>query len=656
MEAQMTHPRWEELAAFDVGRLSDQAWALVAEHVARCDRCSALLDTAPGDAFVALLRASAADPLAATHGVETPCGALPTSDATVASGAPAIPAVLAAHPRYRVLGPLGGGGMGAVFKAEHVLMGRVVAVKILRPDLRGRPDAAERFCQEVRTLARLCHPNVVTAFDAEQVEDVLFLVMEYVEGESLERILRRCGRLPVELARDWVRQAALGLQFAFEQGVIHRDLKPANILLTAQGQVKILDFGLARLLGDGGDPGRTPDGAVLGTPRYVAPEQARDSRAADVRSDLYSLGCTWYEMLTGRPPFPGPTVLEQLLAHQDQAPAPLAQARPDVPSAISDAIDRLLAKDPTERFQTPQELLQALEPDSPPAAPNSRRRMPRRHFWAAFAAAAVALVLLAAAGWWWWLQPRESGHPQTRPESGVNPKPEGEKNRPEGEKNRSARDQTVAWLKANSAPGLDFRVAEDTGRQLDANPVKGKAFLLRLGPKLVKSGRQTILAGRHQDFFAFELPDEVASIPGLTTTLTVTAEQSQEFLPDPPVRLSSLQIKQKLALDGDQEVTGSVSYDARAPVAGKLACRLTFMLGTSTRTYYWLLEEDRLAGQGVLPFAFNALYCDGNRRTGPVVLFFDVCSLNDPTSKAKALVLSSTCAELVMVRDVKAKK
>src|SRR5207248_202025 len=155
---------------------------------------------------------------------------------------PQVPAALAGHPRYRVLDPLGSGGMGVVFKAEHVLMGRLVALKVLHGGLADRSEAAERFCQEIKALARLTHPNIVTAFDAEQAGGVLFLVMEYVEGESLDRVLRRCGRLPVGLALDWVRQAATALEFAWGHGLVHRDVKPANLLVTPQGQVKVLDF------------------------------------------------------------------------------------------------------------------------------------------------------------------------------------------------------------------------------------------------------------------------------------------------------------------------------------------------------------------------------------------------------------------------------
>jgi serine/threonine protein kinase len=662
---QEIHPRWEELAAFDLGRLSGEQWAAIAAHVTECDACSSLLDTAPQDGFVALLHAATA-PTSAEPGLATPASADATTDPARTTASGEVPAVLAAHPRYRILGPLGSGGMGAVFKAEHILMERVVALKVLHPGLLGQPAAADRFCQEVRALARLAHPNIVTAFDAERVENVLFLVMEYVEGESLDRVLHRCGQLPVGLVTDWMRQVALGLQFAWDQGVIHRDLKTANLLLTPRGQVKILDFGLARLLGKtGGERGRTPDGSVLGTPDYMAPEQALDPKTADIRADLYSLGCTWYELLTGRPPFPDGTVLQQLLAHQDQTPRPVTDFRADVPPPICAILSRLLAKDPGQRFQTPGELLQALEPES--QATTSSRRAGRgsggTRFGMAAAGVGFLLVLLLGAGWYWLHSGRsgasrvERGR-ETDSGEGISPK---EKDMragiPESEpRKQSARARAVAWLAANNTLGPASSIAEGTGRHLDAQLVPGKAFVLRLGRKLVKSGRPTILAGREDDFFTFELPDGVPAIGDLTTALAVTAEQSQEFHPDPPVRLSDLKIDQKRTLAGDRDVTGSMAYRVRTPVAGRLACRLTFMLGTLTRTHYWLLEEDRLAGQGELTFQFDPLQGDDKRRAGPTILFLDVCSFNEPGRKTKAFVLSNTLADLVIVQDAKEKK
>ncbi len=293
------------------------------------------------------------------------------------------------EPRHLVLGPyhiqdeLGRGGMGRVYKALHTVMGRVVALKVIAPERLDSPTALDWFRREVRTLTRLQHPNVVMAFDANEAEGLHFLVMEHVEGSSLDAVVRRQGPLPWAQACEVMRQAALGLQHAHEKGMVHRDVKPANLLLptrptgelptdpwlsasdkgpgaAAPPAVKIVDFGLARLQ-DGGATLAGGDG-FFGTPDYVAPEQCRDVHAADVRSDLYSLGCTFYFALTGRPPFPGETAMDKLLAHlSDDAPSVLELA-PEVPPVVAGIVARLMAKDPGDRFQTPAELARALAP------------------------------------------------------------------------------------------------------------------------------------------------------------------------------------------------------------------------------------------------------------------------------------------------------
>jgi len=210
----------------------------------------------------------------------------------------------------------------------------------------------------------------VTAYDAEQAGDTHFLVMEYVEGVSLDRLVADVAPLSVADACDCVRQAALGLQHAFERGLVHRDVKPANLIRTPQGQVKVLDFGLARL-GDEAGP-LTGSGQLMGTPDFLAPEQADDARSADVRADVYSLGCTLYFLLTGAPPFPDGGVWQKLKAHAEQAPPPVTARRPDVPPELAGVLDRMLAKDPARRHQTPAEVAAALAPFTKatrPAAP-----------------------------------------------------------------------------------------------------------------------------------------------------------------------------------------------------------------------------------------------------------------------------------------------
>ncbi len=272
-----------------------------------------------------------------------------------------VPAPLADHPRYKVLGRLGSGGMGVVYKAEHKVMGRTVALKVLNPAAVARPGAVERFRREVRLASRLSHPNIVTAHDADEAGGLHFLVMEYVDGVSLDKLVARKGPLPVAVACHYARQAALGLQHACEKGMVHRDIKPHNLMVTRQGQVKILDFGLARVaLAEAGGEAESPtavqmtaDDLVLGTPDFLAPEQARNSTRVDVRADLYSLGCTLYYLLTGRPPFGGTTGVEKLVAHSQDPPPDATAARPAVPAALSAVIRKLMAKDPAALFQTP---------------------------------------------------------------------------------------------------------------------------------------------------------------------------------------------------------------------------------------------------------------------------------------------------------------
>jgi serine/threonine-protein kinase len=283
--------------------------------------------------------------------------------------------------QYVVLALLGEGGMGKVLKARHRLMKRVVALKVIRPALLADPRAVQRFRREIEAVSRLSHPNIVAAYDANQVGDTHFLVMEYVEGTDLARVVKERGPLPAGVACEYVRQAAVGLQHAHEQGLVHRDIKPHNLLLAKApgsppagwGVVKLLDMGLARLHSADGD-GLTNTGAVMGTPDFIAPEQAADSHRVDIRADLYSLGCTLYFLLTGEPPFPGGTLLEKLFKHQYVAPRPVELRRPDLPPGVAAAVGKLLAKRPEERYQTPAELAEALAPLSvagPEALPST---------------------------------------------------------------------------------------------------------------------------------------------------------------------------------------------------------------------------------------------------------------------------------------------
>jgi WD40 repeat protein len=263
---------------------------------------------------------------------------------------------------YRLLEPLGAGGMGQVFKARHLLMDRLVALKLLRSDLLTELRFARRFHREVRLAARLSHPNIVVAHDAEQIDGRLFLVMEYCDGIDLGRLIDRDGPLPVRRACDYVRQAAKGVQYAFGQGLVHRDLKPENLLL-AGGKVKVLDFGLACLHEPGAHgSGLTSEGAFMGTADFTAPEQASDAHSADTRADIYSLGCTLYFLLTGQVPFPGGSLMEKLLRHRLEEPRPLEELRPDVPAEVGGVVRTMMAKQRQDRYQTPAEAVAALRP------------------------------------------------------------------------------------------------------------------------------------------------------------------------------------------------------------------------------------------------------------------------------------------------------
>ena len=265
---------------------------------------------------------------------------------------------------YVLLERLGEGGMGAVFKARNWKLGRVVALKVIRKERLATPNVVRRFQREILAAAQLNHPNVIRAFDADEVRGTHFFAMEYVEGADLARLVRERGPLSVARACDYVRQAALGLQHAHERGLVHRDIKPGNLFLTREGVIKVLDLGLARLgeHAEGADSRSTltQEGVVVGTLDYIAPEQAMDAHGADIRADLYSLGCTLYLLLTGRVPFPGRNTAEKLLRHQMEVPPPVDQLRPEVAPAVAAVVARLMAKRPGDRYQTPAELAAAL--------------------------------------------------------------------------------------------------------------------------------------------------------------------------------------------------------------------------------------------------------------------------------------------------------
>ncbi len=279
---------------------------------------------------------------------------------------------------YVILEPLARGGMGHVFKARHSYLRRLVALKLIRPEHRLSQDSVQRFQREACLLAGLEHPHIVQAHDAGTLGDVWFLAMELLAGLTLDRLLEQSGALPVGEACLYALQAAVGLQHAHEHGLVHRDIKPSNLFLTAAG-VKLLDLGLARpqASSDGGPAGGlTRTNTLMGTPDYLAPEQALDASRADARSDLYSLGCTLYFLLAGRPPFPGGTLAQKLLRHQQAVAVPVETLRPDVPPAVSALVRRLLAKDPGQRPAGAAEVASCLAPFAAAAPPRLPAAIP----------------------------------------------------------------------------------------------------------------------------------------------------------------------------------------------------------------------------------------------------------------------------------------
>jgi serine/threonine protein kinase len=262
---------------------------------------------------------------------------------------------------YVLLDRLGQGGMGQVFRARHRKLHRVVAIKVILRERLAFPAIVQRFYREIQAAAQLSHPNIVHALDAGKHGDTHFFVMEYVEGTDLALLVKQRGLLAIDASCDYIRQAALGLQHAFERGLVHRDVKPDNLILTAQGsQVKLLDMGLARLQEDAAGAPPAGEGKVVGSADFIAPEQTLDSASVDIRADLYSLGGTFYFLLTGQVPFPGGTVKHKIECHRMREPKPVEVLRPEVPAVVVDVVRRLMSKWPRDRYQTPAEVAAAL--------------------------------------------------------------------------------------------------------------------------------------------------------------------------------------------------------------------------------------------------------------------------------------------------------
>ncbi|QEL17092.1 serine/threonine protein kinase [Limnoglobus roseus] len=273
---------------------------------------------------------------------------------------------------YLVLDKIGEGGMGKVYKAVRTGTGRLVALKVVRAHLMTNPTVLRRYKREAAAAAKLNHPNIVALLDADEAQGRYYLALEFVYGSDLSRMVKEFGPLPSSEAAEYIRQAALGLQHAHENNLIHRDIKPSNVLVSGEraqpgtggvATVRILDMGLVRSLEDSPDTTEvTRDGTVVGTPDYMAPEQAKNSSTVDHRADIYGLGCTLYYLLKGRPPFPDGSPIDKLLRHQLDPPPDLRKERPDVPFEMLRLMERMLAKKPDDRIQTAAEVAKGLAP------------------------------------------------------------------------------------------------------------------------------------------------------------------------------------------------------------------------------------------------------------------------------------------------------
>ncbi|MGL6096827.1 MAG: protein kinase domain-containing protein, partial [Fimbriiglobus sp.] len=282
--------------------------------------------------------------------------------------------------KYKVLELLGEGGMGRVLLCEHLILHKLVAVKLLQISGGSMAGATERFLREARAAAALDHVNIVRVFDVDKAGTVPFMVMDYVDGTNLHQLVAENGPLAVNRAAEYIRQAALGLQSAHEHGLIHRDIKPGNLLLERNGTVKLLDLGLARFFDTDKNNNLTQkfdEKSVLGTADFIAPEQAMNSSKVDIRADIYSLGCTIYFMLARRFPFDEGSVTQKLMWHQSREPDPIDTLRSDVPPALAAAVTRMMRKKPEERFQTPSEVAAALAPLASGVVPPSPEEMPK---------------------------------------------------------------------------------------------------------------------------------------------------------------------------------------------------------------------------------------------------------------------------------------
>ena len=362
-------PNPNTLHALSTGRLEESQSEPLLEHLRDCQRCRAELETLQDaeDSIVALLRQPNEG---GEYDSEPDCkralakalGALAIAGETASeSDWQQLPETIG---EYEILRPLGRGGMGRVFLARHSKLGRQVALKLALIDRLGDPRVRRRFETEMRAVGKLSHPNIVTAHDAREIDGTAVLVTEYIDGLDLAQLVRRAGPLAIPDACAIICQVADALQYIADEGFVHRDVKPSNIMLSRDGQVKLLDLGLARFHGNDDASEMTGTGQAMGTADYVAPEQVADGRSVDVRADIYALGGTLFYLLTGSPPFASqdyPTAFAKMNAHVSTAAPSLASRRSDCPAEVTRLVDAMLSKQPDRRPAQPAEVATRLE-------------------------------------------------------------------------------------------------------------------------------------------------------------------------------------------------------------------------------------------------------------------------------------------------------
>jgi hypothetical protein len=627
------HPSPHQLTAFDAGLLPPGDHEAVERHVSECPVCCRFLECLPDDALAVRIRAFAGQSTARA-------GETPPPEAGNTPAPTELPDDLRTHPRYRVLGFLGRGGMGTVYRALQINLDRIVALKVLHRQLTDRPGFADRFHGEVKALARLNHPNVVAAYDADRAGDLHFLVMEFVEGESLEAVIARRGPLPVGEACALVQQAARGLQHAHAQGLIHRDIKPANVLLTSAGTIKVADFGLARLSEAEQQPSSGSAPLVLGTPEYMPPEQALEPSRTDIRSDLYALGCTFYFLLSGRPPFLGISRLQTLLNHQDTRPPTI----PGLPAPVAAILNRLLAKQPGERFSTPAEVVDALAGVSAPPKDTAPAPSARRRHW--LWALGGGLLTAAVAGGVLAFGPRKAHEevhapPPTDPAGSVEPVPHVSAlplapaprlvdrlalASPEqsAASRKLALQQASDWVRMNNKwhPNHDF--AERNAARLETAE-KGDGVVLMFGGGLLKSEKPVLLSARTGGFFVFELTPEQADGAGLT-------ERGSWYIPfkrstdarraAPGVRLSDFRIADSSAHKPEARLEVTVTCDFPTTTGANDFLMITDYPKDGLRMMYRYNPKKRFPpGQTTLQFTIGPLESRTGKADRLVILY-----------------------------------